>query len=96
MTNGVKASRKGRGKSHASNSWQSNSGASWVRNFEKSIDARNFGYNFSVRTPVQTVGVEVRGKTASGDGIVRAIFLGRKSRGSVAFSNPSFSGGKSY
>ena len=34
--------------------------------------------------------------TASGDGGVQAIFLGGKSRGSVAFGNPRFSGGKSY
>ena len=34
-------------------------------------------------------------KTAPGDGSVRAIFLGGKSRGSVAFGNPRFSGGKS-
>ena len=33
------------------------------------------------------------GKTSSGGGFVQAIFLGRKSRGSVAFVNPRFSGG---
>ena len=36
------------------------------------------------------------GRTASGDGSFRTIFLGRKSCGSVAFGNPLFSGRKSY
>ena len=35
------------------------SGAPWVRNFGKSIDTRNFGYDVSVGTPARTVGVEV-------------------------------------
>ena len=34
-------------------------------------------------------------RTASGNRSDRAIFLGGKSRGSVAFGNPRFSGGKS-
>ena len=35
------------------------------------------------------------GKTASGERSVRGIFLGGKSRGSVTFDNPRFSGKKS-
>ena len=54
------------------------SGAPWVRFFGKSIHARNFGYDASVHPSVQTVGS------------VRAIFLGGKSRGSIAFCNPRF------
>ena len=67
--------------------------------FGKSIDARNFGYEVSftpVRPRVQTVGVEVGSQDSLWDGNVRAIFLGGKSRGSVTFGNPPFSGGKSY
>ena len=36
------------------------------------------------------------GKRAPGDGSVRAIFLGGKLRGSIAFGNARFSGGKWY
>lgn len=64
--------------------------------FGKSIDARNFGYEVSftpVRPRVQTVGVEVGSQDSLWDGNVRAIFLGGKSHGSVAFSNSCISGG---
>ena len=37
-----------------------------------------------------------RGRRASGDGSVRSIFLGGKSRDNVAFGNPRFSGGISH
>ena len=49
-----------------------------------------------VRPPIQTVGVEVGRQDSLWERArsVRAIFLGGKSRGSVAFGNPRFSGGK--
>ena len=81
------------------------SGAPWIRFFRKYIHARNFGYDVSVRPPtrppVQTVWVQVgRGKAGQplGTGVFGQFFFGGKSRtrGSVAFGNPSCSGGKSY
>ena len=61
---------------------------------------RNFGYDAtsvhsSVR-PYRLSGWRLGGKTASADGSVWAIFLSGKSRGSVAFGKPNFSGEKSY
>ena len=65
--------------------------------FGKFIHARNF-WLCHVVPPVQTLGVEVgrqksliyRFRRASRDRSVRAIFLGGKSRGSVAFGNLRF------
>ena len=50
----------------------------------------------SARPPVETLGVEVGRQESPWDGSVRAIFLAEKSRSSVAFGNPRFSGKKSY
>ena len=49
-----------------------------------------------VRTDCRGEGGEAGGQSLDLDGNVRAIFLGGKSRGSVAFGKPRFSGGKAY
>ena len=70
--------------------------APWVKSFGKSIRARNLGYDVSVGSPGQTVGVEVRrqdslwGRECSGNFPWREIAWQR------CLGNPRFSGGKSY
>ena len=64
--------------------------------FGKSIHARNFGYDVNVYPPAsphRLLGWKWGGRRASRGGNVRAIFLGGKSHGSVAFGNARFLAG---